>query len=159
MNPEHIQSSTVMESDYEAQLADYSLQDSPFYEANTPVFFNLSFSSAAEHSENRTSNMIGALNLASKRALSPIASSTSLPSGKMRLPTTAGANGDRGNASFKQLIDGDIDTRKQFNITSNLCSTESINGATNIGAPSKKKRKCVTFLPNYVQVKYLLHKD
>lgn len=152
MNPTtSINSFLAMESDYEATLADYSLQDSPFYEANTPIFFNLSSTSAAiAYSATRSAAMTDALNLTAKKMMRD---------GSCRTSTDGG---DHSNESLKMTA-ADGGDRKPFGMANGLFSADSMNGTATAataathnadinGAPAKKKRKCVTFLPSYVQV-------
>lgn len=141
-----------MESDYEAQLADYSLQDSPFYEANTPIFFNLSTTSAAiAYSATRSAAMTDALNLTAKKMMREAGG---------RAPIDGA---DHSNESLKAMTADGVDI-KPFGMASGLfaadnrmhggasAATPAAHGTDVNGAPAKKKRKCVTFLPNYVQV-------
>lgn len=166
MNPKTEQTvCPAMESEYEAQLADYSLQDSPFYEASAPIIFDLSATSAHAYSTNRSApTMTDALNLTSKRTSSLMMSSLCQI---IRSGSAADTNIDErdnvadlsNNKSIKATGDGnDI---KAFGINSSLYTSDSdmnraLNNGNINGAPAKKKRKCVTFLPNYVQVIFVL---
>lgn len=138
---------------YESELADYSLQDSPFYEANTPIIFGSTQSILAS---NNSASMVDALNLSSKK--SSIMMSTKCQSHKLAYERTANgnANGKRIDGHSNHINDTPDTPSKRRNETAerfySMKHTDlDINAETNI--QTKKKRKCVSFLPtNYVQV-------
>lgn len=140
---------------YESELADYSLQDSPFYEANTPIIFGSSAQSI--FASNNSASMVDALNLSSKK--SSIMMSAKCQSHKLG----AYERTTNGNAIGK-TIDGidapDTPSKKhRSESTERFYSTKNADldtNATENNIQPKKKRKCVSFLPtNYVQVHFL----
>lgn len=147
---------------YESELADYSLQDSPFYEASTPIIFDLTTTSTVgTFVSNRTTSMADALNLSSKKKASSIMMSTLCQSLKLELENSANNERSNENAAINRSNQIIKHNHLHGNLTINhkhftghtdaLYSTENMNfGNTN--SDTKKKRKCVTFLPNYVQV-------
>lgn len=133
---------------YESELADYSLQDSPFYEASTPIIFNLTSTSAGSgvFVTNGTTSMADPLNLSSKKSASVKCQSYKFErmSNHSDDGTTYKLNGNNNSSLNKncEYADG-IYPKEGIDL-----HTNSGNGNTQI----KKKRKCVTFLPNDVQV-------
>lgn len=154
---------------YESDLADYSLQDSPFYEASHPMIFDLSMSAV---------NSLMATNVASgsgKGALmlkqsSSSSSSTSHATDAIGMPTnystSSSTNGRNETTSMrfemshrpnmigrpsgnKGVRIAPVPLELIANTSASLTTPMSTNGQME---PTKKKRKCVSFLPNYVQV-------
>lgn len=148
---------------YEAELADYSLQDSPFYEADTPIIFDYSMSAQ----RNIAAGSLGGKNHFKLSSLSAsfkqnpferiagsggggFSGSDSMDSGSSRNSFNAAANSieDAGHATDNEIINGYL---AGGGVASN--SSGGCNGGVLVNGGSKKKnRKCVTFLPNYVQV-------
>lgn len=119
---------------YESQIADYSLQDSPFYEPSTPTVFDLSIAAmnslmAANGCVASHSGMAGAGGAASSNGLTMPSMETGLLKRTKMMPNPI-------NLSANNMMRGG-------------CGADgSAGGASGM----KKKRKCVSFLPNYVQV-------
>lgn len=144
---------------YESELADYSLQDSPFYEACTPIIFNLSTTSAAANLivPNRAASMADALNLSSKKSsmlMSAKCQSFKYERDRYSDCTSSSSNDEQFNkhngnnnlSSIKNCEHSNGIYTKVEHI--DLNDSNSINNGNSL----KKKRKCVTFLPNCVQV-------
>lgn len=135
---------------YEADLADYSLQDSPFYEANTPMIFDLSVSAV--------NSILGAHSGKGKSVMmlkSTINESASVTDGP-HYNNNNNNNALNGSAYNGNSSNG-IGTINHMNNNSSGNINEAVSNADNLmsasrGTANKKKRKCVTFLPNYVQV-------
>lgn len=109
---------------YEADIADLKLQDSPFYEATTPTFlFDLSMSNANRITLVRPTP-VTAGKLSGKCAVNMI-------------ENTVAYNGNQSGGHVNALPH-DANT---YRFTSKFDEP-----------PKKKNRKCVSFLPNYVQV-------
>lgn len=158
---------------YESDLADYSLQDSPFYEASRPMIFDLSMSAV---------NSLMAANVASgsgKNALMLKVATTGPAMDGNSMPTNYSTSSSNGRNEHRS---NDAKTSMRFDMShrhgmvgipngnnnnriapvpleltanasgSSLLSS-SLSSMTAAGPePTKKKRKCVSFLPNYVQV-------
>lgn len=153
---------------YESELADYSLQDSPFYEASTPIIFNLSTTSAAANliARNGATSMADALNLSSKKSsmlMSAKCQTFKYERDRFSDCTSSSSNdeqfhkhnGNNNLSSIKNCEQSNGIYSKVENI--DLNDSNSINNGNN---PTKKKRKCVTFLPNYVQVNiFIIHQS
>lgn len=138
---------------YEADLADLTLQDSPFYEAATPMIFDLSMSTinnmlmtgaSMAHNGGKsmgkgTANMIENNNVHNN-----------------------GNNGNNGNHMHNV-------SHHQDGASAGGAGAGGVAGCGSVGSnengayggyasvfdsepPRKKNRKCVSFLPNYVQV-------
>lgn len=113
---------------YESDLADLTLQDSPFYEASTPMIFDLSMSSTN-----------GAM-----------LTGVTVTGGKL--------SGKGASTSSSMAHHGD--NQQNNNTLANPINLPNCNDAGNYGytpmynngPPKKKNRKCVSFLPNYIQV-------
>lgn len=109
---------------YEADLADFQLQDSPFYEAPTTAFvFDSSMTSL-----NRLS----------------FSGPTSVSAGKLSgkgAANMAENSGTRGIIGASSVHENTLELSSSFGFTSKFDEP-----------PKKKNRKCVRFLPNYVQV-------
>lgn len=143
---------------YESELADYSLQDSPFYEASTPIIFNLSSTSAGSSVivTNGSSSMADALNLTSKK--SSMLMTAKCQTFKFDRLSNSDRFSDHGQSNDEQTFNN-----KGNNNSSSMKNCENADGifpkdsidldnSGNGNTQTKKKRKCVTFLPNYVQV-------
>lgn len=115
---------------YESDLADLTLQDSPFYEAATPMIFDLSMSAAS--GLNVTGVTVSGGKLSGKGA----SSSMNMISNNM-----VEHNGINGHVNVLQL--------------GNVPAYGYVSSYDN-GPPKKKNRKCVSFLPNYIQVSFWL---
>lgn len=142
---------------YEAELADYSLQDSPFYEADTPIIFDYSMSAQT--------NLISAANLAAKNGLK-LAHSTIFQQngcdqtgnsfiGSDGISCGSGSSGGSLN-SFNVMSNGIENGCNGTNSTNNASGILGSGLASGSGSGKKKNRKCVSFLPNYVQVSFYL---
>lgn len=140
---------------YESELADYSLQDSPFYEASTPIIFGLTATQnlfATTHSAS-----MDALNLSSKK--SSIMMSTKFQPHKLAFErTTNGGHIGKMSDSRSNINDfADTPLKKSSETADRFYSIKTADldrNATKINTQPKKK-KCVSFLPNFVQVNYI----
>lgn len=148
---------------YESELADYSLQDSPFYEATTPIIFDLSVTSTAN-----AITVNGSTSTADNILLSKKSSISSIMATKSQLLKTSFERkmiDDRSNESASSNAhsglyggDGDLSLKKHCDIVDGLYPIGCVNLITHDNTDNsqpKKKRKCVSFLPNYVQVSNL----
>lgn len=111
---------------YESDLADLTLQDSPFYEATTPMIFDLSMSAA--NGLNATGATVSGGKLSGKGASNSM---------DMTNNGTHSRNGNNGHVNVLRL-----DNVPGYGYASSYDN----------GPPKKKNRKCVSFLPNYIQV-------
>lgn len=141
---------------YESELADYSLQDSPFYEANTPIIFGLT-STQSIFATNNSASMVDALNLSSKK--SSIMMSAKCQSHKLSYERTINGNAIGKGIDGQTYINDAPDTpsKKRGETAERFYSIKNNadldTNATENNIQPKKKRKCVSFLPtNYVQV-------
>lgn len=140
---------------YESELADYSLQDSPFYEANTPIIFGLTTNSTSVFASNRTTYMVDAMNLSAKK--SSIMMSTKCQSLKSAFErTTNGTAIGKSIDSHSNINDAsNSPSKKRCDTNDRFFTDKNIDlhrNGTESSLQPKKKRKCVSFLPNYVQV-------
>lgn len=156
---------------YESELADYSLQDSPFYEANTPIIFGLTTSSQTSaygsnhhrhHHHHSTASKVDGLNLMSKKSSMKMMSTKcqqqqSLKSLAFERSPTNGIGStktiDAGNSiiskkSRSETMTDRLYAEKRVDVDRNGCNSDNVQ--------PKKKRKCVSFLPNFVQVRVFL---
>lgn len=146
---------------YESELADYSLQDSPFYEANTPIIFGLTAAQNLFASTN-TATMVDALNLSSKK--SSMMMSTKCQSLKLAYECTANGSDGIGktNVGLQFNNSSESPSKKRCDSTDRFYLTKTMDLDANatetaMNQQPKKKRKCVSFLPNYVQVSQLFY--
>lgn len=152
---------------YESDLADYSLQDSPFYEASRPMIFDLSMSAinslmaanvASGSGKNALMLKVSTANHATDTTSMPTNYSTSSTSGRNEHGTDNIAS-MRFDMSHRNGIIG-VPCANNSNrvapapldISANASATSSAAMTANGSEQTKKKRKCVSFLPNYVQV-------
>lgn len=121
---------------YESQIADYSLQDSPFYEASTPMVFDLSISAM---------NSLMAANgcVASHSGMGGAGAGDAATSNGLTMPSL-----QTGLLKRSKMMPNPINLS-----VNNMMRDDPANGNANGATGMKKKRKCVTFLPNYVQVR------
>lgn len=175
---------------YESELADYSLQDSPFYEANTPIIFGLTASTQNIFASNNSTSMVDALNLSPKKfttssSIMMSSAATKCQSlNKLAFERSTNTNligkcnnndgpisinnGDAiGSSSKKRSADEMADrfySLKNTDLVTNnttvgviavaaaAANATAVTTNTETNMQTKKKRKCVSFLPNYVQV-------
>lgn len=144
---------------YESELADYSLQDSPFYEANTPIIFGLTTTSQTSaygsNYHRSTVSMVDALNLTSKKSSMKMMSTKSqqqqsLKSAFERAPTNGIGLTKTNDSSDAVLSKKSRSETMSDRLYADKCIDMDRNNGDNL--QPKKKRKCVSFLPNYVQV-------
>lgn len=142
---------------YESELADYSLQDSPFYEASTPIIFGSS-ASVSEFATINAASMVDALNLSSKKT--SMMMSAKCHSLKLAFERSTTANMiDRANDGQSSIESDDITAKKRCQVDDRFYATKGTDldsNATERNAQPKKKRKCVSFQPNFVQVNYII---
>lgn len=142
---------------YESELADYSLQDSPFYEANTPIIFGLTASSSI-FASNNSAAMVDALNLSAKK--SSIMMSAKCQSIKLAFECSS-SNGSDGHTNITNTTD--LSPKKRCSESTerfySTTTTDLDRNATDSNMHPKKKRKCVSFLPNLVQVNQIYFKN
>lgn len=151
---------------YESDLADYSLQDSPFYEASHPMFFDLSMAAVnnlmngnaasgsgknARIGKGSTTNHV--TNINAMPANYSMSSATNSNGRSTDKPTAMrfDASLNRHNATGAPYRNGgqrNAPTPLELTVSSTEIRPMDADGPQ----PTKKKRKCVTFLPNYVQV-------
>lgn len=140
---------------YESELADYSLQDSPFYEANTPIIFGLTTNSTSVFASNRSASMVDALNLSAKKT-------SMMMSTKCQSLKSAFNGNTIGKSIEAQLNINDATStpsKKRTETMDRFFNEKRMDvdkNGTDSNLQPKKKRKCVSFLPNYVQVSTLL---
>lgn len=148
---------------YESELADYSLQDSPFYEANPPIIFDLSVTATAGTiAGSGSTSMVDDIVLSKKSSITSIMATkshsslkTSFADDKSNESATSNNNSNAGSVTS----DSDQSSKRHHrDIADGLYPILSVNLNTsshtdNDNPQPKKKRKCVSFLPNYVQVK------
>lgn len=134
---------------YEADLADLTLQDSPFYEAATPMIFDLSMSTV-------NSMLMTGASMAHNGG-----KSMGKGAANMIENNNVHVNGNHGSHIINHHHDGAI-TAGGGGIGANSGGSIVHNGGGVHGGynsafdsepPKKKNRKCVSFLPNYVQVR------
>lgn len=145
---------------YESELADYSLQDSPFYESSTPIIFGLTANPtiAGVFASNNSASMVDALNLSSKK--SSIMMSAKCQSLKLAFERTSNSNGiGKCNDSRGNINDStnDSPTKKHFATDDRFFSTKTMHLNRSATDQSKKERKRVSFLPNCVEVSYIMY--
>lgn len=148
---------------YESDLADYSLQDSPFYEASHPMVFDLSMSAINSLMAADVASNTGKNALMSKMSTTNHSMNANAMPNNYTTTSTNGQNGHRSNGDTQSMRFDMSHRHGQIGIPNgNNCnrvapvplelnantSTNTPNGTE----PTKKKRKCVSFLPNYVQV-------
>lgn len=147
---------------YESDLADYSLQDSPFYEASRPMIFDLSMSAVNNLMASTVASGSGKGALMLKTSTTSIASNANDQAHNYSTPSSNERNeaqsmrydlvhrsgmigipiGNKGNRVAPEPLE----------LTANTSGSMGTPMSTNGPEPTKKKRKCVSFLPNYVQV-------
>lgn len=147
---------------YESDLADYSLQDSPFYEASRPMIFDLSMSAVNSLMATNVASGSGKGTLMLKVSTTSHAADTNSMSTNYATSSTNGRNETtsmRFDMSHRHGIIGIPNGNNShrtapvpLELTANTSSTLSAPMPANGPEPTKKKRKCVSFLPNYVQV-------
>lgn len=144
---------------YESELADYSLQDSPFYESSTPIIFGLT-ATPGVFASNHTASMVDALNLSAKKS-SSMMMSAKCQSLKLAFERATNSNGigkcsDSPITNINDAIN--ISSKKLFEANDRFFSNKSIDpdrsATEDTMQPKKKRRKCVTFLPNCVEVNF-----
>lgn len=145
---------------YESELADYSLQDSPFYEASTPIIFDLTTTPtiASVFAANNPTSMVDAINLSAKK--SSMMMSTKCQSLKLAFERTTNASAIGKGSDTQSNLNNLIDTssKKRCDTANRFYSDKGADLDTNTtdsNMQPKKKRKCVSFLPNYVQVNFI----
>lgn len=148
---------------YESDLADYSLQDSPFYEASRPMVFDLSMSGINSLMAADVASGSGKNAFMLKMSTSNHATTVNAMPSNYTTTSTNGQNGHRSNGETQSMrfdmshrhgiigIPNGNNSNRVAPIPLELTANTSSNAA-NGSEPTKKKRKCVSFLPNYVQV-------
>lgn len=132
---------------YEAELADYSLQDSAFYESAEPINFNIAAINSVVAAVT-SSSLFKLTNSSKMEQLHPMNGAIN---GNSNNENTI----DGGRVTIKKEIIKDYDDLAQGNDESNsgIYNWNSSKTAINGCDPQiKKKKKCVSFLPRYVQV-------
>lgn len=155
---------------YESELADYSLQDSPFYEANTSIIFGLTAaaSQAGVYGSNHhhsTASMVDALNLTAKKSSMKMIS-TKCQQQQQSLKSLAFERTPINGLGLSKLNndsigDGVLSKKSRSETMADRFYADKRidvdrNGCNNDHNQPKKKRKCVSFLPNLVQVLYFI---
>lgn len=138
---------------YESELADYSLQDSPFYEA-TPIIFGLSNNSTSVFGSNRFASM-DALNLSAKKSSMMISTKNQSLKTSFERSTNGNTIGKSIDTHSNLSNAGLIASKKCFEIDDRCFNDKKMamdKNRSDSTIQPKKKRKCVSFLPNYVQV-------
>lgn len=132
---------------YEADLADLTLQDSPFYEAATPMIFDLSMSTV-------NSMLMTGASMAHNGG-----KSMGKGAANMIENNNGHVNGNHGSHIINHHQDGatagggGIGANSGGNMVNNAGGVHGgYTAAFDSEPPRKKNRKCVSFLPNYVQV-------
>lgn len=153
---------------YESDLADYSLQDSPFYEASRPMVFDLSMSAINSLMAADVASGSGKNAFMLKMSTTNHATHTNGMSSIYTTSATNAPNGHRSNGETQSMrfdmshrhgiigIPNGNNSNRVAPVPLELTANTSTNTA-NGPEPSKKKRKCVSFLPNYVQVSDPMH--
>lgn len=156
---------------YESELADYSLQDSPFYEASTSIIFGITTTTTSQttvygsNHHHSAASMVDALNLTAKKSalkmmstkcqqqqhsLKSLAFERS-PSNGIGLSKT---NDDAGDTILSKKSRGETIANRHYG--DKRMDTDR-DGCNSDNMQPKKKRKCVSFLPNYVQVRIVYY--
>lgn len=152
---------------YESELADYSLQDSPFYEANTAIIFGLTTSSQTSvyglnHHNHSTASRVDALNLTSRKSSLKMMSTKCQQ--QQSLKSLAFERSPTNGIGLAKTIDASdaviLKKSRSETMSDRLYADKRMdadkNGDNSDNLQPKKKRKCVSFLPNYVQVGIVL---
>lgn len=152
---------------YESELADYSLQDSPFYEANTPIIFGLTtasqtsaYGSNQHHHHHSIASKVDGLNLTLKKSSMKMMS-TKCQQQQSSLKSLAFERSPTNGIGLAKTIDANdsVISKKSRSETmaerlyADKCMDADRNSCSSDHVQPKKKRKCVSFLPNFVQVR------
>lgn len=152
---------------YESELADYSLQDSPFYEASTPIIFGLTTASQASaygshhhhHHHHSIASKVDGLNLTTKKSSLKMMSTKCQQQQTLKsLAFERSSTNGIGLAKTIDANDSAISKKSRSDTMADRLYADKRmdadrNGCNGDNVQPKKKRKCVSFLPNFVQVR------